>query len=168
MRAIYIILMGLPCWARLSRWLPLRVALPNFWGWISFTDLGLSVNCNRVRPSAKLPWYGSAIGQILVVFAASAKFSAVSAKWVIGLVIRPNFLSLSQVPLVSTKWTRPRASRWARPRPYRYNLYLNILKSIAYLISIFKHYEVIIVYFCWDSVSKNIVMIFCFGILIWR
>jgi len=80
MRAIYIILMGLPCWARLSRWIPLKVALPNFLWWINFTDLGLSVNCNSDRPSAKFPWYGSAIGQIPVV-------SVVSAKWVVGLVI---------------------------------------------------------------------------------
>jgi len=66
MRVIYIILVGLPCWARLSRWIPLRVALPNSWWWISFTDLGLSVNCNGVRPSAKFSWWGPAIGQIPV------------------------------------------------------------------------------------------------------
>jgi len=29
MRAIYIILMGLPYWTRLSRWIPVKVALPN-------------------------------------------------------------------------------------------------------------------------------------------
>ena len=68
MRAIYIILVGLPCWVRLSRWIPLRVALPNSWWWISFTDLGLSVNCNGARPSAKFSEWGSAIGQIPVAF----------------------------------------------------------------------------------------------------
>jgi len=105
MRAIYIILMGLPCWARLSRWIPLRVALPNSWWWINFTDLGFSVSCSRGRPSAKFPLYGSVIGQIPLVLVESYKVSARSYR---VSAFRPSLLR-------------------SRPRPYRYNKILCFL-----------------------------------------
>ena len=115
MRAIYIILMGLPCWARLSRWIPLRVALPNSWWWINFTDLGLSVSCSRGRPSAKFPWCGSAIGQIPLVlvesYKVSAKSSKVSASRPLGLsAFRPSLLRSRPLGL-SAKSSKVSASR---------------------------------------------------------
>jgi len=135
MRVIYIILVGLPCWALLSRWIPLRVALPNSWWWISFTDLGLSVNCNGVQPSAIFLRWGPAIGQIPVAFGRlSWVFNGLglSAKSPKGLglsVSRPSlqgvsaFRSLGQVfkgsrPFgPSVRLTGHRAARWVQSRP---------------------------------------------------
>ena len=122
MRAIYIILVGLPCWARLSRWIPLRVALPNSWWWISFTDLGLSVNCNGVRPSAKFSGWGSAIGQTPVAFGhLSWVFNGLglSAKSTKGLgpsVFRPSPQGVSAFGH-SDRLTGHRAARWVPVSP---------------------------------------------------
>jgi len=60
------------------------------------------------------PWYGSAIGQILVVSVVSAKSSKVSAKWVVGLVLSAKALKpQSGSPSVGQ-------SGRSLPRPYRY------------------------------------------------
>jgi len=71
--------------------------------------------------------YESAIDQISLVSVVSARSFKVSARWVVGLVVRPSLsgfdrlsLGLGQFDQVSVRLSRSRLC------PYRYNIYITL------------------------------------------
>ena len=108
MRTIYIILVGLPCWAHLSggHLLGLHYLILN--------DRLTSLILVWALTSAKSSWHGSAIGHVPVVSVVSAKSSKVSTTRASLLRSRP--LGRFGLSAKSSKVSAPRASL-LRSRP---------------------------------------------------